>query len=80
MGELAGAYFKHWRLQYIVELSLKDRQHVKIPDVSSVLSASLSRVGKGNSVRPLCIHGWEFFTLPCYGQPQKHRDQSAKDS
>lgn len=79
MGELAGAYFKHWRLQYIVELSLKDRQHVKIRDVSSVFSAPLSRVGKGNSVRPLCIRGWELLTPPYYEQPQKHRDWLAKD-
>lgn len=37
------AYFKSWSLQYILELFLKRHgQHVKIPDVSSVLSASLS--------------------------------------
>lgn len=41
------AYFKPWSLQYILELFLKRHgQHVKIPDVSSVLSASLSWAGK----------------------------------
>lgn len=47
IGEFAGAYFKHWSLQYILEPFFKrHRQHVKTPDVSSMLSASLSWVGK----------------------------------
>ena len=40
-------YFKPWSLQYILELFFKRHgQHVKIPDVSSKLSESLSWVGK----------------------------------
>lgn len=80
IGELAGAYFKHWSLQYILALSLKDRQHVEIPAVSSMLLASLSWVEKGNLVRPLCLPVWELLSPPCYEQPQKHRDWSVKDS
>lgn len=47
IGEFAWAYFKHWSLQYILELFFtRNRQYVKTPDVSSMLSASLSWMSK----------------------------------